>query len=83
MNFASQDRVKLHAELSLDFTRRVLGLPWAFISDESTLWDFHTENTNDEFVAKIKEVYGVDVSNIESARLCEIFERIAQKQAST
>jgi hypothetical protein len=50
----------------------------AWISDKSSLWDFHFEETNEELLAKIREVYGVDVSDIESARLSEIFERIAQ-----
>ncbi|HTJ29438.1 MAG TPA: hypothetical protein VL346_03010 [Acidobacteriaceae bacterium] len=48
----------------------------AWISDESSLWDFHTEQTNDLLIAKIRDVYGVDVSDIESARLWEIIEHI-------
>jgi len=78
--FASGDRVYAHPELVDDFIRRVLDLPWAFVSDESSLWDFHSEETNDALNTKIKEVYGVDVSDIESARLWEIFERIAAHQ---
>ncbi|MGA9586626.1 MAG: hypothetical protein WBQ95_14935 [Terracidiphilus sp.] len=50
---------------------------WAWISDESSLWDFHIDETNERMWAKILEVYGVDVSDIESARLSEIFNRIA------
>jgi len=34
-------------------------------------------------IAKINEVYGVDVSDIESARLSEILERIAAAQPSS
>ena len=78
IEFAPRDRVKKHAELSKDFIQRVLGLPWAFISDESSLWDFHEEETNDGLLAKIREIYGVDVSDIGSARLWEIFERVEQ-----
>ena len=52
-------------------------LDWAWISDESSLWDFHTDDTNEKLWAKILEVYGVDVSDIESARLSEILNRIA------
>lgn len=79
IKFAAQDRVNEHAELAKDFTQRVLGLPSAWISDESSLWDFHFEETNEVLLAKIQEFYGVDVSDIESAKLCEIFERIAMK----
>jgi hypothetical protein len=57
----------------------VLNLDWAFISDESSLWDFHEAKTNEALIARIKEVYGVDVSDIESAKLPEILERIAKE----
>src|SRR5271156_4785367 len=40
IEFASRDRVDAHAELAEDFIRRVLNLEWAFVSDESSLWDF-------------------------------------------
>ena len=36
--------------------------------------------TNDQLYAKIREVYGVDVSDIESAKLWAIFERIKESQ---
>jgi hypothetical protein len=51
--FAPTERVNAHRKLAEDFTRRVLGLEWAWISDESSLWDFHTEKTNDALFAKI------------------------------
>jgi hypothetical protein len=44
---------------------------------KSSLWDFHGDETNDALHAKIKEVYGVDVSDIKSGNLSEILERIA------
>jgi hypothetical protein len=81
LEFASQVEIEAYAELSEDFTQRILELEWAWISDESSLWDFHGELTNDHLYAKIMEVYGVDVSNIESARLWMIFQRIEQSKA--
>lgn len=80
IQFASQELVQRHPELAEDFVRRVLNLDWAWISDESSLWDFHHDETNHVLIAKIKEVYGVDVSDIESARLSGILERIATEQ---
>lgn len=82
LEFASQEKVSTNTALSDDFIQRILGLEWAWISDESSLWDFHTEQTNDLLYAKIREVYGVDVSDIESARLWAIFERIEESRAS-
>ncbi len=80
IEFASQEKVSSDPALSDDFIERILGLEGAWISDESSLWDFHTEQTNDHFFAKIREVYGVDVSDIEGARLWAIFERIEQSR---
>ena len=77
IEFASQERVNLHANLADDFVDRILGIGGAWISDESSLWDFHDDETNEALVAKISEVYGIDVSDLESARLSEIFERIS------
>jgi hypothetical protein len=74
--FASQEKVAAYEAIGDDFIRRVLGMEWAWISDESSLWDFHTEPTNDLLWAKIREIYGVDVSDLESAKLWAIFERI-------
>jgi hypothetical protein len=81
VRFASRERVEKHAELENDFTYRVLKLPWAFISDESSLWDFHGQETNDELVQRIREEYGVDVSDNPDASIAEILERIAAARA--
>lgn len=80
VEFAAQDRVNSHLDLAEDFIHRVLDLPWAFISDESSLRDFHTETSNAALFDRITEVYGVDVSDIESGNIAEILDRIASKQ---
>jgi hypothetical protein len=79
IEFAPSEHVHAHPELTDDFIRRVLGLDWAFVSDASSLWDFHTNETNDAFHTKIKETYGVNVSDIESGNLAQILDRIAAK----
>jgi hypothetical protein len=76
IEFAPQHRVNAHKVLSDDFIHRVLEMDSAWISDESSLWDFHANENNDTYYAKIKKIYGVDVSDIKSARLCDIFDRI-------
>jgi predicted RNase H-like HicB family nuclease len=78
IEFAVNDRVKQHPELAKDFFRRILEVDWAWISDESSLRDFHGDETNDRFVEKIRQLYGVDVSDIPNGNLANIFERIAQ-----
>jgi predicted RNase H-like HicB family nuclease len=80
IQFASRERVSDYPDLAQDFIHRVLGPEWAFISDESCLWHFHAEENNDTLIAKILEIYGVDVSDIESGNLGEILDRIAASQ---
>jgi hypothetical protein len=80
IEFASQLRMNAHNELADDFIHRVLEIDSAWISDESSLWDFHANENNDDYLTKIKEIYNVDVSDIQSANLAEIFERIAKTQ---
>ena len=82
IEFAKRERVNAHTELAEDFIHRVLNLDWAFISDESSLWDFHSSDDNQDLIAKINEVYGVDVSDIESAKLWQILDRIAASRVS-
>jgi len=78
IQFAPQDRVTAHPELVEDFVHQVLGLDWAWMSDESSLWDFHSGDTNADLQTKIREIYGVDVSDIESGNVAEILDRIAR-----
>lgn len=77
LEYASQDRINKHRELSEDFIRRILGVEWAWISDQSSLWDFHQDESNDRLFAKIEQTYSIDVSDIESGNLAEILERIS------
>jgi hypothetical protein len=83
LELASQERVDAHGELAGDFIHRVLELDSAWISDDSSLWDFHVEATNEEYFAKIRDIYGVSVTDIESARLCDIFDRIASSRSNS
>lgn len=77
--FANSSRVDAHQQLAEDFIQRILELEDVWISDESSLWDFHTDKTNEYYLEKIQEIYGIQVDDIPSARLCEIFEKIASE----
>jgi len=78
IEFAISDEVESHTVLAANFFEKILAMDYrdCFITDESSLWDFHTEESNDHLNRKIQEVYGVDVSNIDDAKLVKIFERI-------
>jgi hypothetical protein len=81
IEFAARDRVGQHSELVKDFINRVLDLEWAWISDESSLWDFHGEESNESLIERIRHFYGVDVSDISSGNLADIFDRILDQRA--
>jgi hypothetical protein len=82
IEFASTDRIRFHDDIADDFFRRVLEMNYreCFISDESTLWDFHSEDSNEHLHTKIWDAYRVDVSDIEDGNLVKIFERIENRQ---
>lgn len=82
LKIASQDRIHANDFLANDFIERILDLPWALITDGSSLWDFHAGTSNDEYFAKIKGVYFVDVSDIESGNIADILDRIAARRAA-
>lgn len=79
IKFAARVRVDRHAKLAKDFIKRILGFEWAWISDESSLGDFHDEETNETLIRKIRSTYGVDVSDITDGNLADILDRIAEK----
>ena len=82
VEFAETDRIDRYPGLADDFVQRVLEHKWAWISNESSLWDFHVEETNDRLNNRIRQIYGVDVSDIPSGNLAEIFERISQSRVT-
>jgi len=82
IEFAASERISRHSELAKDFVKRVLDIEWAWISDESSLWDFHDDESNDSLIDKIREIYGVDVSDISDGNLADIFDRILQPRTS-
>lgn len=74
--FPQNQEIDSYPKLRDDFTYRVLGLEWAWLTDESSLWHFHSNEDNSEMYLKIGEVYGVDVSNVADANLMGIFTEI-------
>ena len=78
IQFAANHRVDQHSALAKDFVKRVLEIDWAWISDESSLYDFHGDESNKKLIDRIRDIYGVDVSEISSGNLADIFDRIAK-----
>ncbi|HIJ65161.1 MAG TPA: hypothetical protein HPP77_04350 [Candidatus Hydrogenedentes bacterium] len=77
--FASTKRVDRYADIAERFLCEVMGFASVspvFISDESCLGDFCPGGSAEEYMEKIRQVFDVDVTDIESGNLADIFERI-------
>lgn len=79
VSFASSERVDAHPNLKEQFIHEVLGYEWAFISDDSTLRDFSTNDDPKPYFEKIRTVFGVDVSGADSDNLADILDILAIK----
>jgi hypothetical protein len=77
LEFASRERIAANSGLADEFLRSVLEHDEAWISDESSLWDFTLGDSLDDYYAKISALYSVDVSDIPDGNLASILERIA------
>jgi len=83
IELAPQEKINAQEALAQDFLLRVFDIEGAWISDESILWDFHYEESDEETFARIKQIYGVEVSDIKSGNVSDILERIASSSRST
>lgn len=77
---ASTTEVDRYEDIARDFLRKILELDYdqIFISDYSSLSDFFFLGDQTEIIELIQENYQVDVSDIESGNLVQIFKRIQQ-----
>jgi hypothetical protein len=80
IEFASSEKLETYREIEEDFVRHILDVEWAFLSDESSLWDFSTDETLIELYERIGKRYGVDVSHVEGANLVAIFDEITRSK---
>jgi hypothetical protein len=78
ITFAPMVEVERYPDLSRDILSRVLGMDpdECLITDESSLWDFHNGETNDEYISKIILLYGVDISDMDQPKISAICKRI-------
>jgi hypothetical protein len=79
IEFASDARISRYSNLQEEFAWQILEIKGWFVSDESSLWDFTMEDTLERSYAKIRNVYGVDVSDIEGALIWKILKRISER----
>jgi len=78
IEFASTDGIDRYWGVVSRIIEEVLGFEsdGIFVSDESSLYDFESVGDVVKFQAQIKQIYGVDVSTIDSGNLVEIAQKI-------
>jgi hypothetical protein len=59
---AAADVIEANREIVDDLLRRVIGMELAdcLVTDESSLWDFHNQESNAPYLEKIRDLYGVE-----------------------
>jgi hypothetical protein len=84
IELASTLEVDKFESIASDFFPRILDMDRSdcLITDESSLWDFHGQGSNEPFYSKILEAYGIDVSDVDRGNLAKIFERITETRQS-
>lgn len=80
IEFESSDELEKYWGIASRIIDEVLGYDpkGIFVSDGSSLWDFCENEDLSEYQEKIKDIFGVDVSHIESGNLVEVSECIAE-----
>jgi len=84
IELALTKEINKHAAIVDDLMARVLGFePGSYlITDESSLWDFHTEESNEPYLRKIMLLYGIDASDIEPPTIAAIAHRICESRCT-
>ena len=85
IEFAPTTGIDKFRAISEDFMNKIfgLGLGEYLISDESSLYDFTglDEMQLPDIHKKIQEIYNIDVSDIKSRNLLELFKRIRDNKS--
>jgi hypothetical protein len=83
VQFASTDRVNADEELLNEFVERVLGFARSdpvFISDLSSLGEFGDEARVAELVRRVRDVFGVEVTETRDGDIADVLEQIRKRR---
>ncbi len=78
IEFASTKKISQYEEIATDFLDKIFGMDRrsCLITDESSLWDFQAEQSEEDTLRRVQESYGIDVSDVRDGNLVTIFKRI-------
>ncbi len=83
LEFAPSNEIEKYGDIADDFFERILGISMSeslFISDASSLYDFTGISGVATWDQKVKQEFGVDISDIEDRNLSKIFRRIHESR---
>ena len=75
-------RTGKRSQLERDFFEKIIEVvdyDHCILTVRSSLWDFPLLEEPEQILAKVKEVYGVDISDLGDGNLNQIFRRIFKK----
>lgn len=78
IQFAPADDIDKYSSIARDFFQKILSMNFdeCFVSDLSSLWDFPKTSDEELVFELIKQTYNVDVSDIKTGNLTQIFKRL-------
>ena len=76
IEFESREKIEPLQDLADQFLERIFGASGAFITDESSLWDFEPNEDLSAIHKKIQKEYGINVRDVANGTLVEILTRI-------
>jgi hypothetical protein len=84
VELASSRVVEENQEIVDDLLRRVVGVDphECLITDESSLWDFHDQESNEPYLQRIRELYDIDASDMDPPTLANLSRRIREHKGA-
>lgn len=81
--FAPTDKIDQYSAIVHDFFEKILEMDYdyCFVSDESSLWEFPNTSDKARVLELIEQTYQVDVSDIETGNLVQIFKRLHESSS--
>jgi len=78
IEFASTKKISQYEEIAAEFLESIFNMTRCdcLISDESSLWDFRTDQSKKAIWRRIQATYGLDVRDVADGNLATIFKRI-------
>jgi hypothetical protein len=77
VTWALSEAITQFEDVAYEIVERLFDIPRedCILTDESSLWDFHGEETNEPYLVALKQIFGVDASDLKPPTIAEIARR--------